>query len=102
MVTDEDNRQVLQGSDTLEFIGLIRGKFKSNPAPYIGTGAIISDNLILTAAHNVCRINTNKLRKYKEHLQSNLASTLASTYSSTASISSSPSPEEVMKEFKHV
>lgn len=97
---DDDNREVLQDDQGLEFIGLLRGKFKSKQATLIGTGAIIGEDLVLTAAHNVCQINPKLFKKYKEYLQSTLTSSLSIT--STVDTSKSMSLEETISEFKHV
>jgi V8-like Glu-specific endopeptidase len=57
-VVDDDERQAVGEDSALKFIGLIRGKFASNRGVHIGTGAIIGEDLVLTAAHNVCSINS--------------------------------------------
>jgi V8-like Glu-specific endopeptidase len=85
-VFDEDERQPVEESSALEFIGLIRAKFKSKPTTLIGTGAIISEDLVLTAAHNLCQINGRLFRKYKEYLQSTLASSLQSSLDGSRSL----------------
>ena len=101
-----DDRKVLEENKTIPFIGLIRGKFKSQPNCIIGTGALISEDLVLTVAHNVCTINKKQFKKYKEHLQSSFISStngLRSTANLTETQNSNQmSLDETINEFKHV
>lgn len=100
-----DDRKVLEEKNTIPFIGLIRGKFKSDPSCFIGTGAIISEDLVLTAAHNICKISEKKFKKYKEYLQSSFISStngLKSTENVTGTLKSAQmSLEQTISEFKH-
>ena len=100
-----DDRRALEEKNTIPFIGLIRGKFKSQPGCFIGTGALISEDLVLTAAHNICTINTRQFKKYKEYLQSSFISStnaLRSTESVSGTVNSAQmSLDQTISEFKH-
>lgn len=100
-----DDRKELDEKNTIPFIGLIRGKFKSQSGCFIGTGALISEDLVLTAAHNLCTINSRQFKKYKEYLQSSFISStngLRSTESVTGTLNSAQmSLDQTINEFKH-